>query len=207
MYQPLQKITPAYLFKELYRGDPYITPFFNAYNLAAQYYLDWYNENPTAVYTDSNISGNFLNFVALGLYNLRRPVLSDTNFIEGENAMNSLQINAQSMNYNANVRAGSGAVIVNDDIFKRVLTWHLYLNDGKQATMPWLRKRIARFIYGIAGTDITNDVLQYVNISFPSKGNIEISLNDDIISEQFKLLLEQGWLSLPFQVNFSVVLI
>jgi hypothetical protein len=206
MFLPLMKITPSYPYKQLYSNDPLIVPFFNTYNIAAQYYLDWYNQNPIAIYTSPKVSGLLLNFVARGLYGLMRPTISNITTTYGAAEMNSIEMNSQAMNGNSVTQDGT-TEIVDDDIFKRMMTWHLYLGDGRQATMPWLRKRIARFIYGLNGADITNDFLQYVNLSFPSTNNIEIILATSDISEQFKFLLDQNWLAKPFQLNFTVTLI
>ena len=35
---------------------------------------------------------------------------------------------------------------VTDDIFKRFLTWHLFIGDGSRFTLAWLKRRVKRFI-------------------------------------------------------------
>src|SRR5262245_51754337 len=44
------------------------------------------------------------------------------------------------------------AYVVNDDVYRRLLTWHFYKGDGKYASVEWLKRRIWRFCYGKNGT-------------------------------------------------------
>ena len=47
--------------------DSDIQAFFYSYNALAQTYLDWFNQTPIGVYTNANISGPLLDWIANGL--------------------------------------------------------------------------------------------------------------------------------------------
>ena len=125
------------------------------------------------------------------------------------------------------------AVVANDDVYKRSLTWNLYAGDGYQASVVWLRKRIARFLYGTNGTDISVDDLLNVSIKlqitekaigyagkapymrqFPymatqiytSGAEYIITIPNIPIAQTFKTLFDAGILQSPFQVNYTVTL-
>jgi hypothetical protein len=42
-------------------------------------------------------------------------------------------------------------VTTTDDIYRRVLTWHFYKGDGNYFSMPFLKRRVWRFLYGQDG--------------------------------------------------------
>jgi len=147
----LQQILPAYIYQQ-YADDDNVQAFFLAYNQMAQSYLDWSNANPLSVYTGSGIVGPLLDWVGTNLYGVPRPVLSSsTEQISG--ALSTQPLNTLSLNVQ-NVQISGTAALVDDDIYKRVMTWGLYKGDGKQMSIPWIKRRVARFLYGVDGTDI-----------------------------------------------------
>jgi len=223
----LQQILPAYVYQQ-YADDDNVQAFFLAYNQMAQSYLDWFNATPLAVYTLSGISGPLLDWVGVNLYGIPRPVLSTSNtIISGAlstQALNTLSLNTQ------NVQITGTATIADDDIYKRVMTWWLYRGDGKQMSIPWIKRRVARFLYGVGGADIsyplgaglqpsvaiaygsTGGALSTValnttalnqNKSSPS-GTITITLPRSQISQTFAQFIQNGLLCLPFQGKFVV---
>src|ERR1035437_1654445 len=70
----LQKILPAYVYQQ-YSDDDNIQAFNSAFNGVAQNYLDWFNSINLPIYTGSQIAGPLLDWVAEGIYGLRRPAL------------------------------------------------------------------------------------------------------------------------------------
>jgi hypothetical protein len=233
--QPLQNIMPSYLYFQ-YQNDDNLQAFVDAYNEITQNYLNWFNTTPLSVYTASTISGPLLDWVGKGLYNYARPafitppiigqLLGGYGFsIMGEQAYATIAYEGAS--------SGS-AVYVNDDIYKRALTWHLYLGDGRQMTIPWLKRRIARFLYGANGSDISNDELKHISVlvepgytdvgaygteasygtvsfgcieEIPNDSySIVITIPDIPTATAFKLLFDNGFLAKPFQLNFEVII-
>ena len=156
---PLTTIAPSYPYFQ-YSDDSDIQAFFDSYNALAQTYLDWFNQTPLGVYTNMNISGPLLDWIANGLYGISRPFVT-TSSSKTTGGWDSSPYNSRAYNSLTNI-ASETAVIVSDDVYKRLMTWMLYVGDGKQMTAQWLRRRIARFIYGTNGTDI--DIAEIANI-------------------------------------------
>ena len=230
--QRLKELIKSYLYEQ-YADDTNLQSFVEAFNAIAQGYLDWYNITPLGVYTNPTIGDGLLDWVAAGLYGLTRPILTNGQRTRRYGATNSISTNTLATNSLFLNRPGT-VQPVNDDVFKRMITWHTYRGDGMQMTLPWLRKRVARFIFGDNGTDVSNDYLQYVRLTLgnarrrgstnsfatnriatnnsfieyrPLKHVIVITLENGIISQQFQELLQQKWLNIPTQMTYLVKLI
>ena len=165
---PLQVAPPAYTYQE-YSDDENVVAFFTAYNILAGGYLQWFNSTPLGVYTSPNVSGPLLDWVLNGIYGLPRPVFSSLfrRFVAG---INSMPINTSAINQGKLYQSGS-AIAATDDYYKRVATWWLYLGDGRYFNITTLRKKVARFIYGVNGTDITLSQTQSVSITLSGFGS------------------------------------
>jgi hypothetical protein len=228
--KPLQQVIPSYLYKQ-YDDDETLQAFVSSFNGLTQGYLDWFNETPLSVYTLPSINGPLLDWVGQGLYGISRPVISNTTS-RAYGSYNTVPYNA--LAYNRRRETVSGTTeIADDDVYKRVLTWHLYLGDGRQMSLQWLRRRIARFIFGANGSDIPVDYLPQIGLQRAPIGyaaafgtppyntqaynshktrqvlashSLQISVPAGQISEIFKALLIEGYLALPFQIRFSVVI-
>ena len=227
---PLQTIIKASPYFEYADSDD-TTAFFNSLNSLGQQYLDWFNDTPLGVYTDPSISGPLLDWIANNLWGIYRPVIStsSTFVLAGYNSFAYNTLPYDSMNY---IQSGT-AQIATDDIYKRLLTWILYLGDGKQMSIQWLRRRIARFIYGADGGDIDIGLIANINIAIPSKSIVtgawnsmswdllpwdgggsvtatakhalSISVpNNNGIGPIFADLVNGGYLPLPFQLSYEV---
>ena len=199
-YQPLQTIIPSYLYQE-YADDQDLQAFVDAYNELAQGYLDWFNQTPLSVYTSPAVSGPLLDWVGNGIWGIPRPVFGSTSskYVAALNTypMNTLALNGSQM-------AGAGSAIpATDDYYKRVLTWYTYLGDGRHFTVPVLRKKVARFLFGANGTDITLSLANTVGVT-ASGSSIAITLPNSPASPFFKQAFAQGLLPVPFQLSFTV---
>jgi len=145
------QILPAYLYWQ-FSDDEDLQAFVASYNAIAQGYLDWFLGTPLALYTGAGISGALLDWVGTYLYGVPRPVLgSVTSWSVG--ALNTTPLNALALNGVEQFSSGSAAA-VSDDIYKRVLTWWLYSGDGRQTSIDWIKRRVARFLYGVNGFDV-----------------------------------------------------
>jgi hypothetical protein len=229
--QPLPQIAYAYLYSQ-YATDENVQAFVDSYNSIAQGYLEWFNQTPLSVYTSPNISGPLLDWIGQGIYGISRPVIS-TLISRSYGAYNTLPYNARAYGTRRQVNSGT-AEAASDDIYKRTLTWHTYLGDGRQMSIMWLRRRVARFLFGANGSDIPVDYLSQVSISRNSAGfsgalntapyntqayntrqtrktlaarSITIGVPPSPIAQTFQALLNEGYLALPFQVKFNVTFI
>lgn len=227
--QPLPNVVPAYVYSQ-FADDPDIQSFFAALNSEAQGYVDWFNSTPLSVYTADAISGPLLDWVGQGIYGIERPSMS-TLLTRSYGSYNTVTYNALAFNTRKHINSGV-AEMATDDIYKRTLTWYTYLGDGRQMSIQWLRRRVARFIYGINGTDVTADHFSKISIvqpaiafsaaygvppynsqayitrksrKIPAAHALQIILPAGQISQQFQILVEAGYLALPFQVKFTVV--
>jgi hypothetical protein len=154
---------PSYLYQE-YSDDDDLQAFVAAYNSMQQDIVDTFNGLNLPIYTKDPVSGALLDWVAQGLYGMARPSL-----ISGEyktlGPYNTGQYNTQEYN-NWQLLFPDQIAITNDDIFRRILTWHISKREGKYFTIPWLKKRIAKFLYGTNGTQPNIDQTYQISITF-----------------------------------------
>jgi hypothetical protein len=160
-YLPLQTTILAFLYEQ-YSDDSDLNAFVASFNALAQSYLDWFNQTPLAIYTNPNIAGPLLDWIAQGIYGISRPVFSSqtTRYIAG---LNSGPLNAGPLNGSTFLESGT-ATIATDDYYKRVLTWWLYAGTSRRFNATLLRLRVARFLFGVNGTDVTLDQAQTVHV-------------------------------------------
>lgn len=151
-YPIATQIIPQYLYVE-YSDDDDLQAMFATWNAMAQGYISWFNATPLALYTGPNMVGPLLDWCAEGIFGISRPIISTLKTLF-QGGLNALPINSVAVNGNVLTQTGS-AVIASDDIYKRVLTWWLYRGDGPQMTTQWIKRRVARFLAGINGSDVT----------------------------------------------------
>ncbi|MGC9271932.1 MAG: hypothetical protein ACP5E6_17465, partial [Acidiphilium sp.] len=92
-----------------------------------------------------------------------------------------------------------------DDIYKRVLTWWLYRGDGQRFSIQWLRRRVARFIYGANGLDISLNLIQNISVKYTAAAQITITVPTGTSSQFFQQCVANGVLALPFQNTYTIV--
>ena len=201
--ETLADIIPAYLYTQ-YNDDDNVRAFFDAYNAAAQYYLDWFNDVNLPVYT--GLSGSLLDWVANGLYDLFRPTFASlatdsTGPINGA-ALNSLVLNGGVSGIE------SVATTADDDTFKRVMTWYLFKGDGKTFTIKNLKRKVLRFLLGTNGTSPNVADTSGISISF-SLDIVTIDITSvsvsSTIKQNFSELVSSNDLELPPQYLFKVI--
>ena len=225
--QPLPNVIPAYVYDQ-YSDDENVQGFFEVLNAMAQGYLDWFNQTPLPLYTNPNINGPLLDWVGNSLYNIPRPVISDVQQVV-KGALATVPLTALPIAGFQISESGTSA-IATDDIYKRVLTWFMYRGDGMQMSVEWLRRRVARFLYGTNGTDIPDvgllstvqltrknsqvggvtgtDVtgLAVTGLAFsPIYHTVILILPSYSISAVFQELVQTGVIPLPFQITLEIV--
>lgn len=158
---PLQTQINSYIYQE-YVDDLNVVAFSDSYNTISQSYLDWANGTPFSVWSNANISGPLLDWCLTGIYGISRPVFSSLvrRFRAG---MNALPMNTYALNGNKLFQSGT-ATQATDDYYRRVATWILYTGNGRQFNVEVLRLKVARFIYGVDGTDVTLAQAQTIHI-------------------------------------------
>lgn len=201
----LTKTIPSYLYTQ-FNDDADLQSLVDAYNTLVQQYVDSFNQINLPVYTGDPISGSLLDWVGQGIYDIARPALpiGHDSVIGPLNtwALNTIPFNTRK------VVSGTTFYVVNDDIYKRVLTWHLYKGDGKQFSINWLKRRCLRFLIGENGTSPWIDQTYDIGVSF-SGTDVTITVNNSGNYDQAAILeaaIEAQVLELPFQFSFTVTL-
>lgn len=193
---------PSYLYAQ-YQDDDALQTFVAAFNRMSQWWVDWFNQINLPVWV--GLTGALLDWVGAGLYGIPRPTLSElqVSVIGGPYA--SAVYTA--VPYAAAFHSSSSQFLpVTDDIYKRILTWHLYLGDGFQFTTRWLKQRVHRFINGANGVLAVNDTTTDVSVSYAGAA-ITITLASTPIARAFKFAVDDGVLGLPFEYSFTINLV
>ena len=197
---------PAYVYVE-YQDDDDILAFFQAFNTLAQVYVDFFNQILLPVFANNpRVVSELLDWVGQGLYGITRPVVP----LGAQRVIGPFDTYgfATGPTFAAQKLVGTVPfVVASDDIYKRVLTWHHYRGDGYQFSIPWLKRRVARFLFGANGGDLTPDDLQQVSVQ-ASGGVFSVTITpagaDLYTAQVFKSLVAASLLALPFQYSYTV---
>lgn len=201
-YSSAATTLPAYPYKQ-YTDDPYIPAFFTAYTGIAQGYLDWFNTTPLAVYTNAAISGLLLDWIGQGIYGIARPVLSS--IVSGTTAGMATRPLATYPLDTLLAQTSGTAQIASDDVYKRCMTWALYKGDGNQASLHWMRRRVARWIFGPYGADVPVDDFSQINVTI-SGSTVTITVPNNATGQLFQQCVGDDILPIPFQLSATVTL-
>jgi hypothetical protein len=196
----IQNMIPSYLYVQ-YQDDDALQAFVQAYNIYAQAYLTYLNNLNLPIYTSGLIAGSLLDWVALGIYGFMRPVFANAG-VAPRGPLNTWQYN--SLTYNTFIPGiPSTYTSTDDDIFKRVLTWHLYKGDGKVFNVTWFKRRILRFLYGVNGTNPSFNPYG-VSIALTGPFSVTVIVPGTPVGILFAQGIRQGVLETPFQLNVTV---
>ena len=199
----LTNILPSYLYQQ-YNNDPDLLAFFTAYNDESQTRLDTTNNLNLPNYTTKN--GLLLDWVALGIYGIKRPVLP-YNGVIGSGVYNEQLYNTAIYNSNI-IITPSGFYETTDDIFKRIITWNFYKGDGYQFDITWLKNRIYRFLGQVNGIPlpIPNTYDIGINVTTDNVVNIDINSASDLatLAPIMEAGINSGALQVPFGYTFNI---
>lgn len=159
----LTSVIPSYLYQE-YTDDDDLQGFVEAQNIMQQDYVDTFNALNLPIYTGPIVAGALLDWVGRGLYGMARPVIG-SEFKSLFGPLNTWGCNwlvpmwdeftpSMEVVFGLNVLEKydfEELVSTNDDIYRRVLTWHFYKGDGNYFSARLLKRRIWRFLYGLDG--------------------------------------------------------
>jgi hypothetical protein len=201
----LTEVLPAYLYQQ-YTQDPYsddLQSFFTAYNNTSQQYLNNTNALNLPIYTIQSYP--LLDWTAKSIYGMSRPSISNPVVFSNLGVYDTVPYNTTA--YSQDIETSPNNYYeVTDDVYKRILTWNFYKGDGFQYTTQWLKRRVARFIYGVNGTDIPNIADIYnVSVVYNSNNAITITIPNLAISPIFNSAIQSGVLNLPFEYSYTIV--
>ena len=175
----LTSLLPQYLYLQ-YRDDMNVQAFVDAYNEYAQEYFDSFNGLEIQNYL--NKSGSALDWVGQGLYGISRTTLAT--YSQNRNgAYNTTPYNTIPYNGGGVSSVFGTTYVVDDELYKRIITWHFFKGDGKTFTIRWLKRRVIRFLLGENGTFPTADQMQQVGVTFQANRVAVISVyrNQDTV--------------------------
>ena len=199
MSETLQNTLPSYLYQE-YSDDSDLQAFVTAYNQLTQQYINTFNQLNLPIYTGANISGPLLDWVGEGIYGYFRPTLiGSPGTYQGP--LNTYMLNTLELNQ-AIITIGN-TFQINDDIYKRLLTWHFYKGDGKVFNIKWFKRRIKRFLIGANGTAPNIDNTYDISVTFSSQRNVIIQLPAGPIATVLLFSILSGVAETPFQFFYT----
>lgn len=205
----VQTTIPAYLYWE-YNDDQNLLSFVSAYNVMTQQVVNTLNQLNLPIYTGPMIVGPLLDWAATGIYGQRRPVLSSGTF-KAIGPYNTTPWNT--LAYDTYKKVGNlTQTVTTDDIFKRIMTWNLYRGDGNIFNVLWLKRRVARFLTGLNGTDPGIDQTYLVSVVLGAANSITIDLTPFVganpssnMPSVLQAAMQSNVLNVPFQYYFSVI--
>ena len=169
----LLKTINSYLYVQ-YHDDDDLQAFVASYNALAQSYVDFMNSLNLPNYTQDPVSGALLDWVAAGLYGMLRPSLP-TGLTTQIGAYNTFAYNTQPINVSRKPGATT-YFVTNDDTFRRIMTWNFYKGDGYHFNIPWLKRRVTRFLFGPNGIDPVVDNTYRVSVTFGLDNEVDIQV-------------------------------
>lgn len=158
-----------------YMDDDNIAAFFTAYNALLIDFYNWMLNSSLPIFIGNYHTGAELKWLVKGIYGQNFPYLV-TNKTTSNGPYNTFVFN--SLPYNTRkTTTVSNNIATSDDIFKRILTWNFYKNDGMYFTVPWLKRRVMRFLTGADGNDIVNDSQAGISVTFDGNGGVIIGIS------------------------------
>lgn len=197
------KTIPAYPYVQ-YQEDDNISCFFDALNIYSQAYVDWFNVLDLPIYTKAPVEGTLLDWVAMGLYGIARPGLPTSQGSPDQGPVNTFTTDEIPLN-SFFPGTPDTYIAVNDDFFRRILTWKLYRGDGDFPSPVWLKRRINRFLNGVDGKDVTDNTTYDVSVVPTDVRKWTITIPSTTAGLVFKHAVNSGIISLPFQIQWSIV--
>lgn len=199
------KTIPAYPYIQ-YQDDDNISCWFDALNIYAQGFVNWFNALDLPIYTKAPVQGPLLDWIATSLYAISRPGLPVSEGSPSEGPVNTFQVN--SLPVNGFLRGNPDTYVsANDDYFRRVMTWNLYRGDGAGVSPIWLKRRINRFLFGIDGQGIDpNSTTFYISIVPTGLREWQITIPASTASSIFKSAVAAGVIVLPFQIEWTIII-
>jgi len=199
----LTQILESYLYQQ-YTQDPYsedLQAFFTAYNTESQTRLDATNSLNLPIYTKQ--IAPLLDWTAYAIYGVTRPSLGSPAQFSPLGVYDTVPYDTTA--YTQNITTGTSSFyVVNEDIFKRILTWNFYKGDGFQYTTQWLKRRIKRFLLGVDGVDFPIDNTYEISVTYGSNNVITLTVPNYAVTPIFISALESGVLNVPFEYSYIV---
>lgn len=196
---------PAYPYQQ-FSDDADIVALFEAYNRMAQSTLEWMDDHILPLYMRPSITGGMLDYAAYCLYGQRRYRIGYVDLADASGAIDTALLNALAID-DTDTFMTTGGTFVSDDIFKRALTWNYHKGDGCQFSIPWLKKRVMRFLTGEQGHAWRFNSTLPVSIAISDRTvtiTVTAGLADGTLIAALPVLIQRGVLSVPPTYSYAV---
>ena len=207
----LSRVLRAYVFQQ-YTDDDGVQALNASFNQVAQSYMDWFSQVNLPIYTQPQIAGPLLDWVAEGIYGISRPALA-SGTVFGVGLLNTYELNTFLLNTFVTTSSFQ-SFVVSDDVFKRIITWFFFKGDGFQFSMTWLKRRVMRFLTDPAGSAPNIDNTYPVSVAFGASNDVTITITltasagiTPTIATIFQAAVQSAAINLPFQFVWTVVVI
>ena len=190
-------VIPSYLYWE-YSDDDDLRAFVDAQNAFQQLYITWFATVMLPVYTNPMVSGGLLDWVGVGLYGIPRPVLP-SGHSQNLGELNTVVMNTMVLN-DEEILGPPNYYIVDDDAYRRILTWHMLKGDGKIFNIRWLKRRIERFLTGVDGKLGKPETTYDVSVTFGANYQVNINLQSTLRYSTGGAILDAGVMN-DFMLN------
>lgn len=195
---------PSYLYQE-YSDDSDLQAFVSAYNTLTQQYLNWFNNTPLPIYTNSAITGPLLDWVGQGIYGYARPTLAVGATFSNLGVYNTEPYDTEPYNQNIYTNPVTDYTVT-DDYYKRCLTWNFFKGDGFQFTTTWFKRRIYRFLNGFDGIDPVVQQTYSISVTF-SGTSITVTIPNTTSAQILKAAIQSGAVYVPFEYPLTITLV
>lgn len=170
----LDKVIGSYLYQQ-YNDDEDLIAFVMAFNQSTQAYITWFATVMLPVYAaNPMVTGKLLDWVGEGLYGMKRTPLP-AGLTQNLGMLNTIMLNTLPIN-EQQILGPSDYYQTDDDLYRRILTWHLYKGDGKVFNIRWLKRRIMRFLTGTDGTEGDTGQTYQISVTFGTGNQVNINL-------------------------------
>ncbi|WP_196424728.1 hypothetical protein [Commensalibacter melissae] len=182
-----------------WKEDDNLDAFVKVHNETTDKYLDEIRKLNIPNYKTKN--GKFLDYVAKNLYGIsRKPLLNAQTIVEM--GINIDDPNTISPN-DAKILSNSFRHEITDIEFRKIIEWNVYREDGFHFTIPWLKRRLSRFLSYSSGDMDMN------SISIVAENRkITIRLLNDLQKSPYRELLKgvllNKTINLPFMFEFEL---
>jgi hypothetical protein len=216
---------PSYLYFE-YQDDQNLPALITSYNQLTQEYVTWFADVSLPVYT--GLSGALLDWIGQGIYGLPRPNLSSVTILgmigqigsakhHGAVGPNGPIPNDANSIATTQIYESSNNYTTPDDIYQRILTWWFFKGDGKDFSIPWLKRRISRFLRGTNGTNVYQAWEPGISVAFNDATSplptctitltaADFPSNYGPLLTYLQVCVSDGVLLLPFQFQYTVTI-
>lgn len=201
----------SYLYGQ-YADDKSLKATRDAYNTESSDIFSWMQTTPISDHRSDKITGNLLDWLAGGIYNMSRKVMVSATTGTVTGSIGDVVLGDVPLADGNVTQPNNIAINLSDDQFKRSITWNTYSGDGWIFNTDWLRRRITRFMFSANGySDFNVADMQLVDIRWTDIRTASIFVTapalSSVVASILSIGINNGYLQTPIGYTFNVSLI